>query len=79
MKKNVLRVVAGATLMIAMLIGVQINKENSISFLNLDKLNNSIALADGEINPDCKNGCVSGWTSCICYDYYPNLAEYDGW
>ncbi len=35
--------------------------------------------ANDEINPDCINGCVEGTTSCICYDFYVNLAEYDGW
>jgi len=30
-----------------------------------------MAKADGEINPDCPNGCLanSGW--CFCYEIYP--------
>ncbi len=79
MKKRVLRVLGGATLMVAITIGVQINKENSRVFVDLNKLNSSIALADGEINSDCENGCVWGYTSCYCYDYYEHLAEYTGW
>ena len=45
--------------------------------LNDLALANVEALADGEINPDCPNGCVKGAGGCFCYEYYPHFKEYD--
>jgi len=42
-------------------------------------LANVEALANGEINPDCPNGCVAGSGGCFCYEYYEYYAEYTGW
>ena len=45
-------------------------------FLNIN-LNNIVqqVKADGEIDPECPNGCVSCATGCYCYNYYPTLTE----
>jgi hypothetical protein len=75
MKKKVLKVVAGATLVAIMAVGMQMKNSKVNLFSTLDGFK-SIALAQDEINSDCPNGCVAGLTSCVCYDYYVNLKEY---
>lgn len=32
---------------------------------------NAEALSDGEINPDCPNGCLTDPGSCRCYGIHP--------
>ena len=38
-------------------------------------LENVEALASGEINLECPNGCVEGNDGCYCYKRYPNYSE----
>ena len=38
-------------------------------------MKNVEALASGEINPDCPNGCVEGEGGCFCFKDYPELKE----
>ncbi len=47
MKKKILRVVAGATLMVAMVVGVQMHNGHKESSLMMENLQ-AIAMADGE-------------------------------
>ncbi|MBI9063126.1 MAG: hypothetical protein JEZ14_14180 [Marinilabiliaceae bacterium] len=61
MKKKVLRVIAGATLMVAMAVGMQMNNvlnESSLMMENLD----AIAMASGESSSDlCEKYCFSNY------------------
>jgi hypothetical protein len=42
-------------------------------------LENVEALASGEINPDCPNGCSGPGGGCHCNGYHPHYDEYSGW
>ena len=46
---------------------------------NMDiALANVEVLAQGEINPECENGCIDECGKCYCYGLH-NYAEYKGW
>lgn len=62
-----------------MIAGYGINTAQNDTKLSDLALDNIEALARGEINPDCPNGCVSGWGGCRCNGWYPQFAEYNGW
>jgi len=64
MKKKVLRVVAGTSLMMAMAIGVQMNNVQSESPLMMENLN-AIAMAGGEVTV----GAICRTTDGICAVY----------
>lgn len=77
-KKKVIVGIAASFFAVATMFNMGMLKDNGAGDVSLDAIA-VMAEAGGEINPDCPNGCVEGNTGCICYDYYVNLAEYDGW
>jgi len=60
---------------VALNVSISNQKQDKASMLALANVE---ALADGEINPDCPNGCIDGEpTGCYCKGDYPDLEEYD--
>ena len=37
----------------------------------------AIALAQGEINPLCENGCIDNGNGCLCKEWFPTYREYE--
>lgn len=64
MKSKILRVVAGATLLMAMAVGFQKNKEQGESSLMMENLA-AIAMADGEVE-----------VGRICHKVYSSVCDY---
>ena len=52
-----------------------VHKVQTEVVLSDTQLKNVEALASGEINPDCPNGCVEGEDGCTCFIYYINYSE----
>lgn len=50
----------------------QSQQEKSINDLTLANVE---ALADGEINPFCPNGCLDNGTGCFCVYWYSTYRE----
>ncbi len=66
MKKKVLRVVAGATLFVAMVIGVNMNETQNQSTLVMENMaNTALAQSEGSI----VNPCISTYGCCYYYGY----------
>lgn len=73
MKKKVLGIVtAVAVVAIAGVNYLQMNQSVELSDLALANVE---ALAQGEINPACPNGCVSGSEGCFCHVWFDNYSE----
>ncbi len=70
MKKKVLRIVAGATLLIAMVVGVNMNETQNQSTLVMENIANT-AFAQSEGSFGCPNGCLTTSGCCYCYGYWP--------
>jgi hypothetical protein len=79
MKKKIISMIGLALFVGAVAFNFQMNSDNNqnrgMTMSNLAALTASAQ----EIDPECPNGCVEGSGGCYCYDYYPDLAEYDGW
>lgn len=52
-----------------------VHKVQTEVVLSDTQLKNVEALASGEINPDCPNGCVEGEGGCFCFEDYPQYKE----
>jgi hypothetical protein len=78
MKKNLLRAAFIAAFGLAVGYTAYSSQKDELA-LSETLLDNVEALAEGEINPFCPNGCVSGGGGCHCYIWYEHFSEYDGW
>ncbi|TAJ04848.1 hypothetical protein DMA11_23795 [Marinilabiliaceae bacterium JC017] len=52
------------------------NKAEALSDVALENLD-GIAMADGEINPECPNGCIRGRNWCYCRGLRQDAEEYN--
>lgn len=59
----------------AFITGLNVYKAQTEVQLSDAQMKNVEALASGEINPDCPNGCVEGEGGCFCFKDYPELKE----
>ena len=55
--------------------GLNVYKSQTSVQLSDAQLKNVEALASGEINPECPNGCVDGEGGCFCFEEYPEYRE----
>lgn len=75
MKKNILKVAFVAAFAMMAGYGVYTTQtETNLSDLALDNVE---ALASGEENPMCPNGCVSDGSGCLCHYWFPTYREYN--
>lgn len=70
MKKTIIRIAAAALLVGGLMFNFGLSNSNSDNELVTLKVVANTAVAQGEINPDCPNGCVSGNTGCYCFTWY---------
>ena len=61
--------------MFVLVTGLNVYKSQTDVKLSDTQLKNVEALASGEINPDCPNGCVDGDGGCFCFEEYPEYKE----
>lgn len=73
MKKALYAVAVIATIAIAGW-NYQQNKEVELSDLAMANVE---ALAQGEINPLCENGCIDNGNGCLCKEWFPTYREYE--
>ena len=75
MKKQIIKLLA-VVAVVAIAGWNYMNSENDVQMSDLT-VDNIEALADGEgdVNPDCPNGCVSGGGGCFCHVNYPQYKE----
>ena len=74
MKKKILSGVSALALLATA--GYGVNKSmKSDARLNDLALMNVEALADGEVNPLCPNGCYDNGKGCLCYYWFPTYKE----
>jgi hypothetical protein len=79
MKKNVLRAAFVVALGLAAGFTAYSSQKDELALSDV-LLENIEALASGETNPFCENGCVNTEpTGCYCYRLYETYAEYTGW
>lgn len=71
MKKTILSVTVVAAVALTVSFGLTKNEPKSVSMLQ-----NLEAMAAGEINPDCPNGCHDNGLGCYCYGDYPTAREH---
>ena len=71
MKKRILAVLAVDFLFV---IAALFITNSNTTLLDASTLNVE-ALASGDINPDCPNGCMGAGDGCHCYRDYDKLAE----
>ena len=71
--KKVVKITALAVF--AFITGLNVYKAQTEVQLSDAQMKNVEALASGEINPDCPNGCVEGEEGCTCFMYYIDYDE----
>ena len=74
MKKKILSGVFALALLATAGLGVHKSMKSDAGLSDL-ALSNVEALANGEINPLCPNGCYDGGCGCLCYTWYPTYKE----
>jgi|AGTN01.2.fsa_nt_gi hypothetical protein len=74
MKKKFLSGIFALTLLVTAGYGVNKSMKSDVYLSDL-ALSNVEALANGEINPMCPNGCYSDGTGCLCHYWFPTYKE----
>ena len=73
MKRNIIRVALLAVFAFVAGYGVYTSqKETAMSDLAMENVE---ALARGEENPLCPNGCYNNGNGCYCYTWFPTYRE----
>ena len=79
MKKKIYKFVSVAVIAVAMAVSFQMSKANNATDLTMENVE-ALAMADGEGNSDCPNGCLTDCgPGCECNGWHENLLEYSGW
>ena len=66
------RILAGLAVGFLFAIGALFVMNSNTTLLDASTLNVE-ALASGDINPDCPNGCMGAGNGCTCYGKHPKL------
>lgn len=74
MKKKVLSGLFALALLVATGYGVNESMKSNVDLSDL-ALSNVEALANGEINPMCPNGCFDNGNGCLCHYWFPTYKE----